>query len=233
MRKKARRWWSAARCLCGPYVSAFRKQAKRGRGTHAHTKKPSALFKPQAHVFITSTRIWKQRDSQHKPISISQLLMMRHRCTKQPDANAHTHGRLAPSRAGPALSQTGDSRLCFSRLLSCLGWFYVRSSHCKLDSPQSDAFAERNRLLFTFTARLNNVCRSCVVCFESDVPNLPFFTVISAGVIAKSKLLSPFNPIVCEIVKTIRRMRWIWNFRFKQICSRGDLELIVCGLRNF
>lgn len=130
--------------------------------------------------------------------------MMRHRCTKQPDANTHTHGRLAPSRAGPALTQTGDSRLCFSRLLSCLGWFYVRSSHCKLDSPQSDAFAEQTHFLFTSIARLNNVSRSCVVCLESEAPNLPFFTVISAGVIVKSKLLSPFNSILCEFVKTIR-----------------------------
>lgn len=30
--------WSAARCLCGLYISAFRKQAKRGRGTHTHQK---------------------------------------------------------------------------------------------------------------------------------------------------------------------------------------------------
>jgi len=35
--EKARLLWSVARCLCGLYISAFRRNAKQGRGTHTHT----------------------------------------------------------------------------------------------------------------------------------------------------------------------------------------------------
>lgn len=62
-----------------------------------------------------------------------------------------------------------------------------------------------------------------------DAPKLAFFsffTVISAAVIAKAKLLSSFNLLMCEIVKTMRLMCQIWDFSFKQMRLKGDFEQI-------
>lgn len=60
-----------------------------------------------------------------------------------------------------------------------------------------------------------------------DGPNLAFFcAVISAAVIAKAKLLSSFNLLMCEIVKTMRLMCQIWDFSFKQMRLKGDFEQI-------
>lgn len=126
--EKARLLWSVARCLCGLYISAFRRQAKQGRGTdtHTHTRRtrPSALFKPQAHFFITSMRIWKQCDSEQGAISISRLLMKQHWCTQQlskSDANTHSLSprprRLAPSHADRTDRACGSAFLFFSSLV--------------------------------------------------------------------------------------------------------------------
>lgn len=67
-----------------------------------------------------------------------------------------------------------------------------------------------------------------------DTPKLTFFSVISAAVIAKAKLLSPFNLLMCEIVKTMRLVCQIWDFSFKQIRLKGDFEQIyLLSLNGF
>lgn len=148
----------------------------------------------------------------------------------------HAQPEPATSAVGTFTRRPNGSslRFCFSLLLlSCFGWFYVSSSHCKLNSPQSDASAKWNRLLFTSIVSLNNVYQSCVVCFERSTAWCAksgvfffFFTIISAAVIAKAKLLSSFNLLMCEIVKTMRLMCQIWDFSFKQMRLKGDFEQI-------
>ncbi len=173
--EKARLLWSTARCLCGLYISAFKEvsQAEKGyRDTHTQTKRPSALFKPQAHFFITSMRIWKQYDSQPDAISISQFLMMQHRCTQQlhkPDANTHSLSprprRLAPSHAAWTDRACGSGFLSFSSLV--LVGFMWAVPIVNLTRPKVTPLLSEAHFFFTsFIVSLNNVYQSCVVCFE-------------------------------------------------------------------
>lgn len=65
----------------------------------------------------------------------------------------HTQPEPATSAVGTFTRSLNGSSLWFwfsLLLLSCFGWFYVSSSHCKLNSPQSDASAKRSPLLFYF-----------------------------------------------------------------------------------
>ncbi len=124
----------------------------------------------------------------------------------------HTQPEPETSAVGTFTRSLNGSSLWFwfsLLLLSCFGWFYVSSSHCKLNSPQSDASVKQNPLLFYFIHCKLKQCLS-VLCGlfwkerRTTRQSCRFFTVISAAVIAKAKLLSPFNLLMCEIVKTMR-----------------------------
>ncbi len=184
-------------------------------------------------------RIWKQYDSQLDAISISQFLMMQHRCTQQlPKPDANTQPEPATSAVGTFTRSLNGSSLWFwfsLLLLSCFGWFYVSSSHCKLNSPQSDASAKRSPLLFYFIHCKFEQCLS-VLCGlfwkerRTTRQSWRFFTVISAAVIAKAKLLSLST---CWCVRLSKQ--WDSCVRFGILASskspwKGISSRFTCGL---
>lgn len=159
-------------CVVFTFQHLGGKPSREGVQTHTHkTHKALSPFQTAGtllhHLHADMKAMWlgtgrHQRSSTSNEAALMYAATIQIRCKHaQPEPATSVVGTFTRRLNGSSL------RFCFSLLLlSCFGWFYVSSSHCKLNSPQSDASAKWNRLLFTFIVSLNNVYQSCVVCFE-------------------------------------------------------------------